>query len=122
MGVRHLLGATAVAAIVLASASAGTGSPPYRGIWKCSATSPSGHVRLWWNERRHDEQTVPERYEQPGATTFTYPPTDANCRTHPQIVRYLATSADQLLARDRALGLPAPHADTGMPARWGDPS
>jgi hypothetical protein len=88
----------------------------------CSADSPSRHVRLWWNERRHDEQTVPERFEKPGAPTYTDPPTDANCRTRPQIVQFLARAADELLARDRSLGLPAPRPDSGMPARWGDPS
>lgn len=107
---------------VTASAAGSANSPPTRGKWMCSTDSPSHRVRLWWNERRHDEQTVAERYETVSLPYYTDPPTDANCRSRPQIVQFLATAANQLLARDRSLGLPAPHPDTGMPATWGDPS
>ncbi len=97
-------------------------SPAARGVWKCRTDSPSHQARLWWNEARNSEHTIPEVFEKPGATTYTPPPTDGRCATQPAIVKYLAARIDALLRRDRALSMPHAASDTGMPATWGDPS
>jgi hypothetical protein len=79
-------------------------------------------VRLWWNEVRGSEHTLPDKLETASNPYYTPPRTDSSCATHPEVVTYLARRIDALLTRDRALGLPAPAPDTGMPATFGDPS
>lgn len=118
-------GAGAVlAAVVLPYAAPGAreAAPVARGVWKCRADSPSHKVRLWWNETRGSEHTIPDKIETAFSPSYTPPRTDGSCATHPEVVTYLAGQIDTLLRRDRALGLPAPAPDTGMPATWGDPS
>ena len=95
---------------------------PARGVWQCSTDTRSHGVRLWWNEKRGSESTVPDTFDRAGVPSYTFPVTDGRCATHPQLVAYLARRIEDLRRRDRVLGLPAPAADTGMPATWGDPS
>ena len=107
----------------IAAPAAPSARPVNRGVWKCRADSPSRRVRLWWNEVRGSEHTIPDKFETAGSPPYYTPPrTDGSCATRPEVVTYLARQIDALLRRDRLLGLPAPAPDTGMPAAWGDPS